>query len=229
MSTEFDLYPVGEIISPFKEKFGIPRQAGITLSVESKIRLSKEFSDEEFVRGLDNFSHIWIIFGFSKNISKGYKRLVRPPRLGGNKKVGVFASRSPFRPNFLGMSAVKLEKINIDVNTELIISGGDFLNQTPVFDIKPYIEYADAIDNANCGEFSLKPDKIFNVNFSNKALKVCNKYLKLKKNLEDILSYDLRPGYYDESSDGRLFGIKFECYDVRFEIYGNELYVQEIV
>lgn len=228
MTAEYIMTPVGEVISPFREKFGIPRQAGIISTVESKIRLYKDFSSVETIRGLENFSHIWVVFVFHENIDKGWKNLVRPPRLGGEKKVGVFTSRSPFRPNFIGMSAVKLLDILVEDEILLIVRGGDFVDKTPVLDIKPYIKYADAIEDACSGEFGTEPQKEFQVVFSEKSDALCSKHKGLKESLDDILSYDLRPAYYKRTSKDKIFGIKFESFDVRFKIEHDILYIEEI-
>ena len=134
-----NITPIAYIQSPFLTKFGIPRQSGLTPSVTSRIVFRKDFASEEAVRGLSDFSHIWLIWGFSENQQKGWRPTVRPPRLGGNTRVGVFATRSPFRPNGLGLSSVKLEAIEKDPRSGLfiLISGADLLDGTPIYDIKP--------------------------------------------------------------------------------------------
>lgn len=225
----FSIYPVGEVLSPFKTKFGLPRQPGIIPSVESKIRLFEEFSDPDYLRGIENFSHIWILFIFHHNIASGFKKLVRPPRFGGNKKAGVFASRSPFRPNFTGMSAVELVDVEYGRNTVLTVKGADFADRTPVIDIKPYVKYADCIENSECNVFDLKPEKSFYVEFSCEAESFLTNNKKLKQLIEEVLSYDPRPGYYSENSDYKIFGMEFDTFDIRFEVKGKILYVKEIV
>ncbi|PIE75140.1 MAG: tRNA (N6-threonylcarbamoyladenosine(37)-N6)-methyltransferase TrmO [Deltaproteobacteria bacterium] len=228
MDSLYNTSIIGYISSPFKEKFGIPRQPGINSTIESKICLEKEFSSEECVRGLENFSHIWVIFKFHENVSKGWSNLVRPPRLGGNKKVGVFASRSPFRPNFTGISVVKLLKIEVGINTVITISGGDFMDKTPVIDIKPYILYSDSIEDAVCKDFELKPQKKLVVTFSDKAKAVCMDYEGLENKLSDILSYDPRPAYYNNDRDKEC-GMKFDRFDIRFKVCKDILNIQEII
>lgn len=229
MINEYKISSIGNIISPFKEKFGIPRQPGIISTIESKILLNEDYSSEECFRGLESFSHIWILFLFNENIDKGWKKIVRPPRLGGNKKVGVFSSRSPFRPNFIGMSAVELVSIEVGKNTCLNIKGADLLDGTPIIDIKPYIKYADSIIESECGDFTKKPVKDFKVVFSSQAESVCDENKGLKSDLENILSYDTRPAYYGKSSENKIFGMKFESFDVRFEIQSKCLHIIEIV
>jgi tRNA-Thr(GGU) m(6)t(6)A37 methyltransferase TsaA len=225
---QFTIKPVGEIISPFKTKFGLPRQSGIISSVESKICLFEEFSNKDFFRGIENFSHLWILFIFHHNISSGFNKLVRPPRLGGNKKVGVFSSRSPFRPNFTGMSAVELVDIKYQRNTVLTVKGGDFADKTPVIDIKPYIKYADSIEKSECKIFDSKPQKVFDVEFSLQAEEFLKDKKILKENIEEILSYDPRPGYL-ENNCPKNFGMEFDSLDIRFEVKGKILYIKEIV
>ncbi|MGM0418686.1 MAG: tRNA (N6-threonylcarbamoyladenosine(37)-N6)-methyltransferase TrmO [Thermodesulfobacteriota bacterium] len=226
--SEYKVSPIGEVLSPFREKFGIPRQAGIISTVESKIRLYDEFSDACIVKGLENFSHIWVIFLFHENIEKGWKKMVRPPRLGGNKKIGVLASRAPFRPNFIGTSAVKLVNIEHGKNIFLTVLGADIADKTPVIDIKPYVKFADAVDNADSGIFNNPPEKKFNVLFSMQAKSVCalNKGLEVK--LIEILSYDIRPAYIEENGGVRNFGIKFETFNIRFTVEKKNLYIVEI-
>ena len=230
MSFEYIISPIGRVISPFKEKFGIPRQSGMVSTVESKIRLYEEYSSRECVRGLEDFSHIWILFSFHENTDRGWNENVRPPRLGGNKKTGVFSSRSPFRPNHIGMSAVQLKKIEKTGRNLLItVSGADILDNTPVFDIKPYIKYADSIENAKCGCFSLKPEKELSIVFSPQAEDVCHNNKGLECMLREVLSYDPRPAYYKKTFQEKIFGIKFECFNVRFRVCGDFLHVEEIV
>jgi tRNA-Thr(GGU) m(6)t(6)A37 methyltransferase TsaA len=226
---EYTINPIGEVVSPFKTKFGLPRQPGIILSVESKIRLFEEFSHPDFFRGIENFSHIWVIFIFHHNISSGFNKLVRPPRLGGNKKAGVFASRSPFRPNFTGISAVELVGIEYGENTVLTVKGADFADKTPVVDIKPYVKYADSLENSESKNFDLKPDNSFSVEFLPQAEKFLEGNKKLKQQLCEVLSHDTRPGYYCEEHDGKIFGMEFDTFDIRFEVKGSVLYVKEIV
>ncbi|MCB9480213.1 MAG: tRNA (N6-threonylcarbamoyladenosine(37)-N6)-methyltransferase TrmO [Desulfobacteraceae bacterium] len=225
---KFTISPVGEIISPFKTKFGLPRQSGIISSVESKICLFEEFSDKDFFRGIENFSHLWILFIFHHNISSGFNKLVRPPRLGGNKKIGVFSSRSPFRPNFTGMSAVELVGVEFGKNTVLTVRGGDFADKTPVIDIKPYIKYADSIEKSECKNFGSKPEKKFEIKFSLQAEDFLKDNEILKESINEILSYDPRPSYL-ENNCSKSFGMEFDNVDIRFEVKGKVLYIKEIV
>ncbi|MDY0131390.1 MAG: tRNA (N6-threonylcarbamoyladenosine(37)-N6)-methyltransferase TrmO [Desulforegulaceae bacterium] len=225
----FSINPIGEVSSPFKTKFGLPRQPGIVLSVESKIRLFEEFSHIDFFRGLEDFSHIWILFIFHHNIVSGFNKLVRPPRLGGNKKAGVFSTRSPFRPNFIGMSAVELLDIEYGKNTILTVRGGDFADKTPVVDIKPYVKFADLINNSKSKVFDSKPEKSFDVEFSSEVKQVLKNKNKLRQQLKEVLSYDLRPGYCSEDHQDKVYGMEFENYNIKFEVKGRILYVKEMI
>lgn len=228
MSHIYSESPIGYIESPYVEKFGIPRQSGIISTVESKIRLSEEFAHENFVRGLEHFSHLWILFKFHENIDKGFSPLVRPPRLGGNKKIGVFASRSPFRPNFIGISAVELVDIKKDKGLYIIVKGGDFANKTPVIDIKPYIKFADCVENAVCGEFQNSPEAELKVFFSDKCMNICYENPKLYENIKEILSYDIRPAYYKNQKTDKMFGMEFERFNIKFKVEDKVVYIEDI-
>lgn len=162
--TEFRFQSIGLIESCFKQKFSIPRQPGLVPQATATLVLSPEFSSEEIVRGLESYSHIWIIFVFHKSQISKNKNTVRPPRLGGEKRMGVFATRSNYRPNPIGQSVVKLESVKIKNNQTLIkVSGGDFLDGTPVLDIKPYIPYADSLTLATSEFAKNAPEKEFKV------------------------------------------------------------------
>ena len=159
MSDVIEIKPIGYIKTPFPSKFGIPRQSGILNSIEGTIVFEREFRDINAFRELEKFSHIWLIWGFSHNDGKSWSPSVRPPKLGGNKRVGVFASRSPFRPNPLGLSCVQLKKIEISKNNGPIlhICGADLADNTPIYDIKPYVAYSDSHPDAVSG-FSVNSD-----------------------------------------------------------------------
>ncbi len=179
--------PIGIIHSCFKEKFGIPRQPGLVKDAPAILELYPEFAREEAVRELDGFSHIWLLFMFHQNIGKNWSPMVRPPRLGGNRKVGVFASRSPVRPNPVGMSAVELDRIEINKGKVLIhLKGIDILDQTPVIDIKPYIPYSDIINSATGGFANKTPETEILVEFSEKASNIIRNYEKKLPDLKNI-------------------------------------------
>jgi tRNA-Thr(GGU) m(6)t(6)A37 methyltransferase TsaA len=213
-----EIQPVAHIKNAFKDKFGIPRQSG-KVKILSTIEFEKEFSSEIAVKCLDGFSHIWLIFGFSKTDGK-YQLSVRPPRLGGNKKVGVFASRSPYRPNGLGLSSVKLERVE---KGRLIVSGADLLDGTPIYDIKPYLTFTDCHEDANCG---------YAQEFFNYKLKVENQSVldglekTVKQDIITCLENDPRPSY--QTDESRVYGMTYGEYNVKFTVSGDTLYIKEI-
>lgn len=208
-----NIEPIAYIKTDFDEKFGIPRQSGNVKQLKGQIVFTKEFKNPDSVRGIKEYSHIWLLFDFSKNHRDFWSPTVRPPRLGGNTKKGVFATRSPFRPNNLGLSCVKLESVEIDENLcpVLNVSGVDLLNGTPIFDIKPYIPYCDSKPFAK-GSFGQKNKR--------HRVKVCFKKADLKdfpkekiKTLINCLKQDPRPSYHD---DERIYKMKFSGYDISF-------------
>ncbi len=213
-----EIKPIAYIKNGFKDKFGIPRQSG-KAEVLSTIVFEREFQSEVAVKELDGFSHIWLIFGFSKTEGK-YSLSVRPPRLGGNKKVGVFASRSPFRPNSLGLSSVKLERVD---KGSLIVSGADLLDGTPIYDIKPYLTFTDCHLDAKCG---------YAKEFFDYSLKVENEELldgldeKLKKDIISCLASDPRPSYQEDNK--RVYGMSYGGYNIKFKVDGDTLFITNI-
>jgi tRNA-Thr(GGU) m(6)t(6)A37 methyltransferase TsaA len=203
---------IGRVNSPYKEKFAIPRQPGLVTAARGSITLLANANNEELVRGIGQFSHLWLIFVFHATQQQGWKPLVRPPRLGGNKKIGVLATRSTFRPNPVGMSVVKLESVEFSHKQVIIhISGLDLLDQTPILDIKPYIPYSDNIDYARAGFAQYEPDQLLNVIFSSKAEKDINKYQNeytdLSIFIEQVLSQDPRPAYKKKQIDEKIYGM----------------------
>ena len=198
--------PVGYIKNAYKEKFGVPRQSGLAPSVKSIIEFCEGFKDENMLRDMEQYSHLWLIWGFSQNNGQ-WSPTVRPPRLGGNKRVGVFATRSPFRPNSLGLSCVKLEGV-IDAKNgkALVVSGADLADDTPIYDIKPYLPYVDSIADAKGGfsddfkDYSL--DVIIPENIKTGLTPLQT------ENLTELLSLDPRPSYQDD--EDRIYGLCFE-------------------
>ena len=214
--------PIGFISTPYKEKFGIPRQSK-RCSAKGIITLEPEFSSVDAVREIECFSHLWLIFEFDK-AKENSSLLVRPPRLGGNKKVGVFASRSPFRPNTLGLSSVKLEKVlSENGKVQIVVSGVDLLDGTPIFDIKPYIPSSDKIEDAIGGyseEFTeYKLDIIFPEELRKKIDK--NYILPIIESLVD----DPRPAYHE---DGKEYGMRYENYNLKFFVNEKTLTVTKV-
>lgn len=225
-SNNFSFAPIGVVHSPFKEKFAIPRQAGLA-KVDAIIELLPPFARTDTVRGLEQFSHIWITFVFhavaSQHGSNGeWTPLVRPPRMGGNEKIGVFATRSTHRPNPIGLSAVELLKIEIAEGVKLYIRGADLLDGTPVLDIKPYIPYADAIPDARAGFAQLAPQRL-NVRWNDAALIAARALPSdLQKIVEATLCFDPRPAYQNEPE--RIYGVHIADCNVRFRV--GEEYIE---
>jgi tRNA-Thr(GGU) m(6)t(6)A37 methyltransferase TsaA len=217
--------PVAVIHTDFKEKFGIPRQSGRAPSLTARIVFTPEYRSPEAIRGIDGFSHLWLIFDFSLSHRKEYSPTVRPPRLGGNQRVGVFASRSPFRPNSLGLSSVKLVGVE---HTEkdgevLIVSGADLLDGTPIYDIKPYIPFSDCHIDAVGGYADKQRDYSLKVEFPEELR---NKIPKEKiDGLIECLKDDPRPSYQD---DGREYGMNFAGFEIKFTVDGDTLKVNKV-
>ena len=217
----YELKPIAKIYTDFDDKFGVPRQSGRVSSLEGKIVVAPEYSDPNAFRGLENFNYIWLIFDFSLAHRDKFSPTVRPPRLGGNKRVGVFATRSPFRPNNLGLSSVKLEKIEkTSEGICLFVSGADLVNGTPIFDIKPYIPYADIHDDATEGFTETTKYYTLEVDFPQKLLNIIPE--NKRKTLIDCLADDPRPSYH---ADGKKFTMKFAGFDIDFCVDNNKLHV----
>ena len=216
---------IARIKSDYHEKFGIPRQSGLVQSMRSIIRFEPEFRNAEALRGLEGFSHLWIVWIFSENIRETWSPTVRPPRLGGNKRLGVFATRSSFRPNPIALSCVKIEQINIDgaEGPEIIVSGADLLDGTPIVDIKPYLPYADAHPEA-VGGFA---DTVLRNKIHVKESDVLNKLSPEKRSmLIEILEQDPRPAY--QNNPERIYGFSFADSEIKFKVAGDELEVVSI-
>lgn len=220
------LKPIARIKNDFNEKFGVPRQSGLAPSVISKIIFEKDFSDKNMIRGIGQFSHLWLIWGFSECGESDWSATVRPPRLGGNKRMGVFATRSPFRPNHLALSAVKLEGTEeTDGKTALLISGADILNGSPVYDIKPYIPYSDSIPDAAGGFAEENKGHRLTVIFSENTLETVAP--EKRAAVREILSLDPRPAYNDDPQ--RVYGTSFGEYNIKFKVSNGILTVTEVL
>ena len=223
---EFTVKPIAHIKSDFSSKFGIPRQSGLVDELEAKIIFEKEYCVPDAFRGLEGYSHIWILWLFSECTDKEWSPTVRPPRLGGNKRMGVFASRSPFRPNSIGLSCVKLISINeTDENgISLTVSGADLLDGTPIIDIKPYLPYVDSHPEASGGFALQEKEGSLEIAFPNELLETIPK--DKQKALTAVLKQDPRPQYHNDPE--RLYGLEFAGFDVRFRIADNVLTVVEV-
>ncbi len=221
-----ELKIIAHIKSDFSSKFGIPRQSGLVDELESSIIFEPEYRNPDALRGLEEYSHIWLIWQFSECADKEWSPTVRPPRLGGNKRMGVFATRSPFRPNPIGLSSVRLLGIEKDEKHGFIlrVSGADLLDGTPIYDIKPYLPYVDSHPEASNGFALSEKDGRLNIDIPEKLL---NLIPSDKQNaLIAVLSQDPRPGY--QHSDDRIYGIEFAGYNVRFRVCNGILSVTEI-
>lgn len=230
--------PIAHIESPFHTKFGVPRQAGLAPSVRSIIVFEEKYANPDALRKIDEYSRLWLIWGFSENICDDgdWSPLVRPPRLGGNEKAGVFATRSPFRPNNLGLSCVELVGIEDYVLKtsktlkgytkvkSLIVAGADLVDGTPIYDIKPYMPYSDSFPDAAAGFVKNKPDTLLKIECSD----------ELKQSLGDdaqalfeCLARDPRPAFHDDAQ--RSYGFQFGNWDVKFKVKKGTLYITKII
>ena len=223
---EMLIRPIAHIHCEFKEKFGIPRQSGLIDSVRAKIVFLPEYRNPDALRGLDGYSHLWLLWQFSEAVRSDWSPTVRPPRLGGNKRMGVFASRSPFRPNPIGLSSVKI--VSIDLNTSkgpvIEVAGADLLDGTPIYDIKPYLAYTDSHPEALSG-FALTSDAPrLEVIISDDQLSKIPE--DLRQSAIDILAEDPRPGYQDDPE--RIYTMQYSTFEIYFKVEGNRLTVTEI-
>ena len=226
MKELFTVKPIAYIQTDFKEKFGIPRQSGRAPSLRARIVFTPEYRNAEALREIEGFSHLWLLFDFSLAHKTEWSATVRPPRLGGNKRVGVFASRSPFRPNPIGLSCVKLvgvEQTETD-GAVLIVSGADLLDGTPIIDIKPYLPFADCIPNATAGYAGQHEKDGVEVAFPPHLLEKIP--IDKREGLLDCLKDDPRPSYQDE---GRVYGMRFADFDIKFTVENGVLTVMEIL
>lgn len=215
---------IARIYNGFESKFGVPRQSLICPEIKSRIVFEKEYRNPDAIRGLEGFSHLWLIWQFSEFMNHKEALTVRPPRLGGNKRVGVFATRSPFRPNPIGLSSVRLESVILDKKDGpvLIVSGADMMSGTPIYDIKPYIAYSDSHPDAKGGFTD-------DVNFEKLRIEVGDGVIipsEIRGDIEAILSEDPRPQYHHD--DERVYGISYSGYNIKFRVKGTILTIVSI-
>lgn len=221
-----EMHPIAHMCSDFPTKFGIPRQSGLVEELRSMIVFEPEYRSEDALRGIEDFSHLWLIWQFSQAVREGWSPTVRPPRLGGNTRMGVFATRSPFRPNNLGLSCVRLLEVKHtqQYGTVLIVGGADLLDGTPIFDIKPYIPYSDSRPEAAGGFTDRVGDFLLDVKFPQELLE------KLPADKQaaavGVLSHDSRPSY--QRKPGRVYGLNFAGFDIRFTVEDAVLTVQSV-
>ena len=227
----FELEVIATVESPFKEKFGIPRQPRLVNAACSKIVLKDKFNHPDYVAELTQHSHIWLLFLFHQNLSQGYKSQVRPPRMGGNKKIGVFATRSTYRPNGIGMSAVKLLGIeNESGQINLLVEAADLLDQTPIVDIKPYIPYSDSILTATSEFAQHQPDASMSIDFSDSARQSiaqlpATEYPKLQELIVQVLQQDPRPAYKKNKLDEKQYGIRLYDLNIKWQVTAQQCLV----
>ena len=222
---------IARIRSDFPDKFGIPRQSGLLKNLRSTIVFEPEFRNADALRGLEGFSHLWLLWLFSENVRDTWKPTVRPPRLGGNTRLGVFATRSSFRPNPIAMSCVKIEKINLtgEGAPSIEVSGADLMDGTPIVDIKPYLPYADSIPEATGGFAEAVRFNKLEVGFSVEAQVALDEQFPENKKaaLIELLSEDPRPAY--QRSADRIYGIRFAGFEIKFQVQGDHLTVVAIL
>ncbi|WP_318510948.1 tRNA (N6-threonylcarbamoyladenosine(37)-N6)-methyltransferase TrmO [Photobacterium leiognathi] len=226
----YSIDPIGIIHSPYKEKFAVPRQPGLVPSARSEIILQGDANSLEAVRGIEQFSHLWLLFLFDQNLEAGWRPTVRPPRLGGNERIGVFASRATFRPNGIGMSAVELKGVRHENGNVIIELGGvDLVDGTPIVDIKPYIPYSDSLPQAQGGFASSAPD-LMPVCFSETALNQLPAKNKAyyQTVISEVLAQDPRPAYKKGKPDLKQYAVHLFDFNVHFSVTEQQITVNQI-
>lgn len=231
LTERYDLTVIGIAHSPFSQRFGIPRQPGLVSAAQGWIKMIPPYDQPDMFVGLSDFSHIWVTFLFHDVIERGWRARVRPPRLGGNKTCGVFASRSPFRPNHLGQSVLNFLGIDFSRGTRLRVSGLDILDGTPVVDIKPYLPYAEALFDARGGYAEQAPERLLSVEFTPASLANAKK-LQIEDALfalvRSTLALDPRPAYRATRDEARVYGLRLEKFNIRFRVRDGIAEVIEI-
>lgn len=223
-----EIKPIAFIKTEFPEKFGIPRQSGLAKDLRGRIIFEPQFRNPDALRGLEGFSHIWLIWEFSANrTSREWQPTVRPPRLGGNTHLGVFATRSPFRPNPLGLSCVEIDSIDLftDEGPVITVKGADLMDGTPIYDIKPYIRYADSRQQALCGYVDSLEERSLKVVFPSE-LSSRIEDTSVIPSLVETLRLDPRPSYHDDPE--RVYGLSFARLNVKFQVNGEVLTVVDV-
>lgn len=226
MLEEYLIKKIAEIHTDFPSKFGIPRQSGLADQLKATIQFEEEYRDVNAVRGIEQYSHLWLIWQFSQSIQSKWSPTVKPPRLGGNERMGVFATRSPFRPNALGLSCVKLESVEFskEHGPILHVSGADLLDGTPIYDIKPYLKYVDSKEEANSGFADAYQAYHLEVECNEEILSVVP--VAKRAALLQVLSQDPRPSY--QNNPERIYGMEFADYEVKFTVSEQTLTIESI-
>ena len=227
MKTDYTIHPIAYIYNDFPNKFGIPRQSGLINSLKSILIFEPEYRFPEALRGLEDYTHIWLIWGFSENMTSGWSPTVRPPRLGGNTRMGVFATRSPFRPNALGLSSVRLEKIEFtsEYGPILHIAGADLMNKTPIFDIKPSLNYVDSHPDASDGFAAPVKNYTLDVSCPNELLNILPE--NKREPLLALLAQDPRPSYQNDPK--RVYGFSIAGFEIKFTVHEKKLSVISVI
>lgn len=222
VGSKIQIEPVATLHSPFDEKFGIPRQSGLVEAAMGEVRFIPPYDNPAMLDALSGFSHLWLIFQFSGNAEAGWRPRVRPPRLGGNRQVGVWASRSPFRPNALGLSVVRLLEVVTSPKPLLRVSGVDLLDGTPIVDIKPYLPYSDAIPDASAGYAAGAPQPRLDVDFLPEARRWLESHGTpgLTGLVVDVLALDPRPAYRAAAEPDRIYGMRLAGHEIRWRVTG---------
>lgn len=217
---------IAHIETDFNTKFGVPRQSGVVPELVSRIIFEPEYRVHDAVRGLEGFSHIWLLWCFSQSIREDWSPTVRPPRLGGNTRMGVFATRSPFRPNPIGLSSVKLIKIDFDSpdGPVLYVAGADLMNGTPIFDIKPYLPFTDSHPEAKAGFTQGMVNELLEVHITEELQALVPE--EKREALRQVLAADPRPHYQQDST--RIYGMEFSGLEIKFTVDLNDLWVKSI-
>lgn len=218
------LEPIGYINSDFKEKFATPRQPGLVTAAKGQLVLQAPYNQADAVAGLDEFSHIWLVFGFHQTAEQGWKPKVRPPRLGGNAKLGVFATRSTFRPNPLGLSLVELERVDTEKGVTLHVKGADLIDGTPVYDIKPYLPWVESVPEAVSGFASSEQVLDLPVKFTTSAEQQLDE--AMRELIQQVLRHDPRPAYQQDPE--RIYGCHIQHVNVQWRVTDTEIIVTDI-
>jgi len=230
--SDYNISAIGHIQSPYKQKFAIPRQPRLVPEAKAKLIFSPDFNREEFVRGIDEFTHVWLLFRFHETADKGYSAMVRPPRLGGNERKGVFATRATFRPNAIGMSAVKLDGIEYkNGQLSLLLAGIDLLDGTPIIDIKPYLPYSDSMPDASAGFADTRAQTQMTVEFAPHVLQFISQqthYPDLLAFITNVLKQDPRPAYKKQKDSEQSYGMTLYDFNIRWSVNAQHNVVNTI-
>lgn len=229
----FTVEPIGVIHSPYQQKFAVPRQPGLVTAATAEIHLQGDFAHADSVRGLIEFSHIWVLFMFHQTVAAGWQPLVRPPRLGGNTRKGVFASRATYRPNGIGMSVVELESVQADEHGVIIrVRGADWVNGTPVIDIKPYLPYAESIPTAQGGFADARPYSalitVFDATAEQQLQQLEPHYPELRLLISQVLNQDPRPAYKKAAHQQKVYGMSLYDLNIKWQVINNENHVIQV-